>query len=252
MIEPYGFQLFSAREFPPIDAQLQTVAALGFRNVEPYRLLYDNPAEARAMLDRHNLVARTGHFALLSLQQEFERHVEAARILGIKRIIVPSLPPEERVKDVAGWKELGHQLGELRHKVGEAGFDFAWHNHDFEFVRLEDGSMAIEHVLGETIDWQVDIVWIARAGHDPLHWLKKFSGRVKSIHFKDLAPAGEKLDEAGWADPETGILPWDEYWAAAIAAGAETAIAEHDMPKDYKRFATNAIARLYELTGDTA
>lgn len=249
---PYSFQIFSAREFPPLSEQLQTVASLGFRSVEAYRALYDEPQAVRAMLDENGLTAPTGHFVLTSLEEEFDRHIEAARTLGIRRIIVPSLPFDERDKDVAGWKDIGRRLEVLRGKVVALGFTFGWHNHAFEFVELADGSFPIEHILGDSIDWQMDVAWIAKAGHDPVAWMQKYAGRLVAIHVKDLAPEGENEAEMGWADPGKGRLPWENYWAAAEKAGATIAIAEHDHPSDYKRFAANAIAKLKQLAGGQA
>ncbi|WP_168347497.1 sugar phosphate isomerase/epimerase family protein [Rhizobium leguminosarum] len=250
---PFSFQIFSAREFPPVSDQLKTISSLGFCSIEAYRALYDEPEAIRAQLDENGLTAPTGHFALTALEDEFERHVDAARILGIKRIIVPSLPFDERDKDIAGWQDIGRRLDVLRQRVVDIGFTFGWHNHAFEFVGLPDGSFPIEHILGDTIDWQMDVAWVAKAGHDPIEWMQKYSDRIVAIHVKDLALEGENESEMGWADPGKGRLPWDEYWKAAEQAGATIAIAEHDHPSDYERFAKNAIAKLQQLAnGDAA
>ena len=37
---PLGFQLYSARNFPPLEDQLRTLAALGYTDVEPFGPLY--------------------------------------------------------------------------------------------------------------------------------------------------------------------------------------------------------------------
>ena len=39
--------------------------------------------------------------------------------------------------------------------------------------------------------------WIAWAGEDPVAWIKKYAGRVTSLHIKDLAPKGQNADEDG-------------------------------------------------------
>jgi sugar phosphate isomerase/epimerase len=244
MLQPFCFQIFSAREFPPISEQLRCVAEIGFRAIETYRDLYENPAQMRELLDQYDLSAPTGHFALAALESELERHMKAARILGIETVIVPFLPPADRATGVAGWKAIGARLDDMRKRVEAEGFGFAWHNHNWDMARLEDGSTAIQHILGEEMKWQMDVAWLARSGQDPFEWMRRYHGRICGIHFKDMARPGENEDEMGWADPGEGILPWDALWVAAIEAGASISVAEHDMPKDYVRFARKAMAQL--------
>ena len=64
------------------------------------------------------------------------------------------------------------------------------------------------------------------------------------MHVKDIAPAGDKTDEDGWADVGTGTLPWSELWRQCVAAGAEMMIAEHDNPSDFDRFARVSAAAM--------
>ena len=77
---------------------------------------------------------------------------------------------------------------------------------------------------------------MVRGGADPSHWVGRYSGRIPLVHVKDIAPAGEKADEDGWADVGDGILPWAALWPQCVAAGAEAMIAEHDNPNDFDRF----------------
>ena len=94
------------------------------------------------------------------------------------------------------------------------GLRFAWHNHDFEFQPLEDGSLPIEHVLGDRLLWEADLAWVVRGGADPRRWIERYRGRIPLVHVKDIAPAGENADEDGWADVGAGVVPW----ARALAA----------------------------------
>ena len=76
-----------------------------------------------------------------------------------------------------------------------------------------------------------------RGGADPRRWIERYRGRIPLVHVKDIAPAGEKKDEDGWADVGTGTVPWTELWPLCVAAGAEIMVAEHDNPNDFDRFA---------------
>jgi len=73
-------------------------------------------------------------------------------------MIAPWLPPEERGKTAADWQKLGASLARAGETVRQAGLKVLWHNHDFEYLPLPDGSRPIDHLLaaageGVGFDW---------------------------------------------------------------------------------------------------
>ena len=239
-----SFQLYSARAFPPLETQLATLAALGYRQVEPYGGLYAALDDLAAALRRHGLAAPSGHFDLDLLEHDFDRALRIARKLQMELVIAPFLPPQQRPGDAEGWGAFGTRLAALAATFDAEGISFGWHNHDFEMRALPDGSYPIDRLLSasDKIQWQADIGWIARAGEDPLRWIARYAGRIGALHVKDLAKAGENEKEAGWADPGAGTLDLKAIVSAGIAAGAKILVVEHDAPSDYERFARTAIA----------
>ena len=165
------------------------------------------------------------------------RTLEIARTLGVEVVVAPYLTPEQRPRDIDGWKSFGTRLARAGDGFARHGLSFAWHNHDFEFAALPDGSHPIEHVLGLDLLWEADFAWVVRGNADPEAWLDRYRGRIPLVHVKDIAPTGQNLDEDGWADVGMGTLPWPTLWHKCVAAGAEIMIAEHDNPSDFERFA---------------
>jgi len=231
-----GVQLYSGRKFPPVETQLETVARHGLTTVETFAPFHDDVEATKRMLDAHGLSAKSGHVSLAMLEGEPERVVAIARRLGMTFVVGPFLPPAERPSTVEGWKAMGARLGAVEASLSSAGLRFAWHNHDFEFQPLEDGSLPIEHLLGDRLQWEADLAWVIRGGASPRQWIERYSGRIPLVHVKDIAPAGEKADEDGWADVGAGTLSWAELWPLCVGAGAECMIAEHDNPSDFDRF----------------
>ncbi|SJZ68705.1 sugar phosphate isomerase/epimerase family protein [Consotaella salsifontis] len=248
LTDSLSFQLYSARN-DDTEKTLQMLAEAGYTNVETFGANYEDPSGFRALLDGHGLGAKSGHFALAMVEGEPQRVIDICRTLGIETVVVPFLPLEERPTDAAGWQAIGARLAALKPLYGKEGLGLAWHNHDFEFQALADGSYPIEHILGEEIDWEADVAWMERAGAYSENWLKHFSGRVVAVHVKDIAPEGEKADEDGWADVGTGTVDWDALWPIAVEAGARLMIAEHDKPADAARFARVSIAKMKALAG---
>ena len=122
------------------------------------------------------------------------------------------MPAAERDSDGAYWRALGQELGQLALRCADAGVALGYHNHHWELQAKEGGRNALEWLFegaaGTPLGWQVDVAWLVRGGADPLSWLQRYRERVVSAHAKDLAPAGEKLDEDGWADVGQGTLDW--------------------------------------------
>ncbi|MBD9372607.1 sugar phosphate isomerase/epimerase [Rhizobium sp. ARZ01] len=246
-----SFQLYSARNFQPFADVFRLVSSAGYKQVEGYGALYaslDNKAVAatRADLDRNGLAMPTAHFGIDMLENEVDRVLEIARTLGIKAIYCPYLLPDQRPTDAAGWRAFGERLQKASVPYREAGLDFGWHNHDFEFFALPDGAFPQDHIFdgGPDLSWEADIAWIVRGGADPFAWIKKYADRITAVHVKDIAPVGENKDEDGWADVGHGTVPWGELLKALAATKAKYFIVEHDNPKDLKRLTERSIASI--------
>jgi len=243
LISKMSCQLYSARNFPPLEAQLATLARLGYTKVEPFGGLYGDVPALAATLKSHNLTAPTAHFGLGQAEDEFEAALDIAQTLGVTTMVIPYLMPDQRPQDAAGWYRLGERLGAIRKKLQPHGISLAWHNHDFEFFKLPDGSVPLTHILDADPDvkWEADIGWIARAGENPLVWLARYEGRVATLHVKDIAAPSATPVEDGWADLGYGTIDWAKVIPAGLKAGAHVLVTEHDNPADFERFARRSI-----------
>ena len=232
-----SLQLYSARNFD-LTTTLAQLAEAGVTAVEGYGGVYDEPAALSAQLQRHGLQMPSGHFAWADVRERPQWVSSVAHELGIKIIVVPYLAPEERPQDQRGWRQLAQQLDEQAEALSDQGFSLAWHNHDFEYAQLPDGSMPLEILLDYSTNVQIelDVGWVFAAQHDPVAWLQEHSQRVITLHIKDCVAAGANSDEDGWADIGHGLLDWPSITAAAKAANIDLWIMEHDKPSDVGRF----------------
>lgn len=240
-----SFQLYSARNFKPWDKLLAHLANCGYSEVEGYGdpEIYDDPANFRSLLDQNGLAMPTGHvFPLASFETDLKKVVTTARTLGMRALFCPYIPPEEQPKSAAGWKAWGRRLAAVAHAMREEGFAFGWHNHDFEFVKLKDGSFPIERIFegGPLLDWQCDIAWVAFAKQKPVKWFRTYGERITAVHLKDNAKPGEHADQHGQTDVGAGTLNWPEIFAALGKTRALHYVVEHDDPKDVWSFARNS------------
>jgi sugar phosphate isomerase/epimerase len=243
-LDGLSFQLYSARTLEPQEAQFAMLAGLGYKLVEPYGVLLNDPAGLKDQMEKHGLSAPTAHVGLDRLRTDPLAAIGLCRKLGSRTIYVPAPPVGERDGGEAGWTALGRELDRIGKIVTSEGLKFGWHNHHWEFARAADGRRFIDILLEAAPDmlWQADPAWIVRGGADPVAELKRYAGRIESIHVKDLAPPGQCVDEDGWADPGHGVLDWSSLVPLLKKIGVIQFVVEHDKPSDVARFARRAFA----------
>ena len=241
----WSYQLYSSRDTKPWPEVLKTLGRLGYTRVEGFGGVYTDPRAFRAELNANGLKMASGHFSLDALEKDLANTLATAKALGVKLIACPHIGADQRPTTVKGWQDFGKRLGKIGKKVNDAGFQFAWHNHDFEFVLLPDGAAPMRHILeaAPEIGWEMDVAWIIRSGNDPAAWIQAYGPRIVAAHVKDIAPAGQNTDEDGWADVGHGTVDWKGlYKLLKKHTKAKHFVMEHDKPADAARFAKRSIA----------
>lgn len=222
-----ALELYTVRDETKRDFEgtLRRVAQIGYPGVEFAG--YGN-LSAQAM---NSLLAETGlkvagtHVGLdLLTGEQLDVSINYCRAISCPLMVLPSLPQALRTLD--GIRALGPQLNSIGQRCRAQGIDFGYHNHDFEFTRIE-GHTLLEHLLEITdpdlVKIELDVYWAAYAGHDPLALLNRLGQRVALIHFKDMAP-DRSMTEVG-----KGIL--DIQGMTAFAQQHNIwAVVEHDHP----------------------
>jgi sugar phosphate isomerase/epimerase len=242
-----SIQLWSTRGDTPLPEQLNFLASLGYTDAQPFHDQYDDVPLLKDSLAQAGLTSVSGHFRISMFDGDARPVIAAATALDMKLVVAPYLEESARPTDKDGWKQLHKVLLGYKERVADAGLSFAWHNHEFEFAPFGDGSCPIEYLLDEDIDFAADIAWIYRANVDPEPWLRRYRGRIPAVHIKDVAAAGDALDEGGFADIGDGIMDWNRLWAVLDDLEVPLRAAEHDQPNDWRRFATVSARALGRL-----
>ncbi len=240
----FSYQLYSSRNFGPVDQTISLLAEAGYKQVEGFGGIYGDPAALRDQLDQAGLTMPTGHFDLKMIEQTPEKAIKIAQSLGIKALFVPHLDAADRPKMPDEWLRFGGRLEEVGKPIRDAGLHFGWHNHDFEFQSLTGDTSPIDLILeaGKELALELDLAWVAVSGHRPSDWVRKYSDRLIAVHLKDIAPKGDCLDEDGWQDVGHGTMDWEDIIKAVRETDCQFFVMEHDNPKDDARFARRSIA----------
>jgi sugar phosphate isomerase/epimerase len=244
-IERLGMQLYTVRDAmaKDFDGTLARVAALGYKEVEFAGYFDKTPQQVKAALVKHGLTSPSTHVGYDLLGDRFPGVIEASRVIGHRFIVNPWI--DESIRNQPGaWKRAADTFNRAGAASRQAGIQFAYHNHHFEFVPVE-GRMPYELLL-ETCDpalvkMELDLCWAAAAGQDPVQWFDKYPGRFPLVHVKGLKKL--PLDAAKWtaAPPIETLLPdvtevgpgpidWARIFSHAKTAGIEHYFVEHDQP----------------------
>jgi len=238
-----GLQLYSMRDYADQIALVGQLPELGITQVEGYGGIYDDPVAYRAAMDRAGVSMPTGHIAIADIDANFDATLSLINTLGMKRVFAPYLEEKDRPSTAQGYIDLALRLNAAAKLYAEHGISFGWHNHDFEFVALPDGSVPMDILLENAPDitWEADLAWIVRGGRDPIEYIERYGNRLSVIHVKDIAASGTNLEEDGWADLGDGVLDWASLLQACRSQSSDLIYAlEHDKPTDPIAYADRA------------
>jgi sugar phosphate isomerase/epimerase len=164
------------------------------------------------------------------MRDDWARALDDAAAIGHRYVTIPWIGTDQR-RTIDDWKRVAGLFNERAAQARAVDLRFAYHNHDFEFVRA-GGTVPFDVLLAETepdlVDFELDIYWITRAGFDPLDYLARHPGRFRMTHLKDSAGAPDhRMQDVG-----SGTIDFARIIAAANGAGARHHFVEHDQPSD--------------------
>jgi sugar phosphate isomerase/epimerase len=238
-LERIGIQLYSVRQDVQRDmaATLARLAEIGYREVEFAGYFGKTPDETRRLLEQNRLTAPSTHIGYDQLKTNWDRALDDAVARGHRYITIPYLPNDVRVSK-ASWQGVAEEFNRGAERARARGLAFAYHNHDFEFVRVE-GVIPFDLLLAETdpalVSFEMDVYWTVKAGGDPLAYFRQHPARFPMLHIKDSAgpPAHQQVDVGAGTIDFASILRLDAGQRGVV----KHVFIEHDQPQNPLAFA---------------
>lgn len=232
-----AIQLYTVRDAisANLEQALERLAELGFRQLEIYG--YDGKFFGKTRAEFQTVLRNVGmevisshhttgaiHNSPGTLLNQWEQSVEDLQSIGSKYMVCSYLFEEERTPDhYRKLPELLNRSGEITRK---AGIDFAYHNHDFEFEKL-DGQTVYDFILNHTdpdlVKMELDLYWISKAGFSPLDYFEKYPKRFPLWHVKDM-----KAESRDFAEIGNGTIDFKSIFEAREKAGLKYWFLEQD------------------------
>ena len=105
---------------------------------------------------------------------------------------------EENRPGAEGWDATRADMIEMAKECKKNGITFLYHNHDFEFEKL-DGKYKLEVIYdtipADLLQSELDTCWVNVGGENPADYVRKYAGRCEVVHLHRQCKGG----------PESGI-----------------------------------------------
>ena len=186
------------------------------------------PADFKACMDKAGLNPLSTHTTRGLSKEElaagaaneetmkwWDECIAAHKAAGMEYVVTPSQPTPATLKDLQTWCDYHNAIGK---KCAEAGLKYGYHNHSYEFNKIEDQVMIdymIEHTNPQYVFFELDVYWTVMGKASPVAYFKKYPGRFKLLHIKDHKEIGQ-----------SGMVGFDAIFKNAEIAGVEHIIVE--------------------------
>ncbi len=241
---PIGVQTYTFRNYFPkgVEKTLDLIKELGFTEIESSGAAGVSTEEFKKLCDARNLSIPSTGGDFDELAKDPMAVVQRAKILGSKFVMCAWIPHkrnefslEDAKKAIAVFESAGKLLK-------ENGITLCYHDHGYEFHPYEDGTL-LDYMIKNSnpayLSFEMDVLWTLHGGGAdmPVKLLKKYPGRFKLMHVKDLKK-GVKGDLSGGTPAENDVAvgmgqgDWKEIIKLAKKTGVEHCFIEDESNKE--------------------
>lgn len=250
---PVGIQVYGLRDLlentpDQFASVMRQIKAMGYDGVELAGLYGLEPAYIRDTLAKIGLTPISAHVPLADMIADMPKVLAEYTVIGVKYLVVPYLPEEYR-HNTPGYPVVLEEMRKIGVQAKAAGMKLLYHNHDFEFVTLPDGTFGFDDIYtqipADLLMVEPDTCWIKVAGQNPAAYVRKYGSRCEIVHLKDFIKEGNPKNlykligiETEEAEEETGIFEfrpvgfgqqiWEPILDAAMEAGSKWVVVEQD------------------------
>ena len=225
-----GAQLYTIREYAKtpeeINQSLKRIREIGYTTVQASGLGPIPADELKAIADSHGLKIIITHTAYDKFVNDLDSVIKDHHTMGCGIAGLGALPAENRSAE--GYVAFAKQFGAIAEELGKNGLKFSYHNHKFEFEKFGNRlgmDIIAEETNPENFLFTLDTFWVQAGGSDPAQWIRKLSGRIEAIHFKDM-----KIEdnEQIMGEIMDGNLNWPEIFKACEETAVKWYLVERD------------------------
>lgn len=191
-----GLQLYSVKEAAEKNLLevIQRVADMGYQGVQFAGFYHNSAGKIKAKMDEVGMKAAGAHVPISELQNQLDETLRYHDTIGNNLIICPYLPEDMRTTE-DDYIRTADILNEIGKKLNKLGFDFAYHNHAFEFEQFNgktEFDILYKNTNPDYLKMELDCYWVIQAGYNPQEIINTYTDRCISLHIKDMKSIGSK------------------------------------------------------------
>ncbi|MBQ5871819.1 MAG: sugar phosphate isomerase/epimerase [Bacteroidaceae bacterium] len=235
-----AFQMYSVRDLignPNKYAQnhestLKALAKMGYTAIEAAN--YDNgklygvtPEQFKADIEAAGMEVLSSHVGHNLNNEELKsgnidealkwwaQCIDTHKRAGMKYIVNPGVNFPNTLAEADVICKYLNKVGEM---VNAAGMKFGYHNHSYEFNKVEGQvwyDYMIKHTDADKVFYEMDVYWAVRGQVSPVEYFKKYPNRFTLLHIKDHKEFGE-----------SGMVGFDAIFNNADKAGLKHLVVE--------------------------
>jgi sugar phosphate isomerase/epimerase len=248
-----ALQLYTIRDAMKTDVpgSLKKVSDIGYKYLELAD--YNNgkfygyqPAEFKKLVNDLGMEVLSSHTQVegagVTLDNAKKMADDHAK-MGVKYCLQPWIVEEMRTS-IASYQKMAANWNKIGAIMKEFGLQFGYHNHNFEFDKVEGKVPYFDVMLAELdkdlVTMEMDLFWTTKAGQNPVEIFKKYPGRFQLFHMKDMytreAPFFTTVGVKDFAPVGEGVINFREILAAKNIAGMKYMVVEQDQSRDGDMF----------------
>lgn len=192
-MKEFGIQIYSVRDHltteEDIIACYKEIKEMGYSHI--HTASYHNfPATfLKEAADKFGLTYCGTHYSWDKICNDIEGTIEEHKALGTTNIGIGGMPADAR-NSIEALEAFIAKFNELAAIYNKHGFKLTYHNHSFEFVKLEDGKTLFDHLVEgfdpKTTSFVLDTHWVQHGGADVRATIERLKGRIDILHIKDM------------------------------------------------------------------
>ena len=223
---PVAVQIYSVRDDAQKDfkATMLKLKEIGYDGVELAGFYGMKPEYVRDVLKVAGLTAVSAHVPFGDFRDGIEKTVADYVTVGCEYVALPYLPEDMRPANC----DFDAVIGEIKaigRACANAGVTLLYHNHDFEFEKMEDGAYLLDHIYAnvpeELLKVQPDTCWIHVSGVNPSEYIRKYAGRCPVVHLKDYTGAKTANMYELIGDGKTASAPAEKFQFRSVGSGVQ-------------------------------
>lgn len=228
-----GAQLYTLRDYiknyEDCEATFKYLNSIGINVIQISGIGPIEPEKVAYLVEKYNMDVCVTHTSFDRMLTNLDDVIREHKMINCDTLGIGSMPEKYR-SSAEAVREFIKVTSEIGKKMNACGMQFGYHNHSFEFAKLDNGKrifdMLIEETKPEEFNFIADTYWLQYGGVNPCEYIAKIKDRMKVCHFKDYKIADNK---PAFAEIGTGNLNLDAIYNQCKDSGVKYIVIEQDL-----------------------